>query len=106
MSEKARKALNDDARQMQLVNYATNLAERQLLEGTASSQVITHYLKYGATVEKYRLELEILKQQKELIQAKTEEINASRRDKQIYADAIEAFKQYSGHENEDEYYEE
>lgn len=106
MSGKVRKALNDDARQMQLVNHAMNLAERQLLDGTASSQVITHYLKYGATIEKQRLELEILKQQKELILAKTEEINAARRDKQIYTDAIEAFKRYSGQNDEDEYYDE
>lgn len=74
---------------------ATELAEKQLREGTASSQVITHYLKLGSTKEK--IEKEILEKQKELIVAKTESLQSAKRIEELYADAINAMKQYSGH---------
>ena len=51
-SEKIRPALTPEARENQLIYLATNLAEQQLRDGTASSQVITHYLKLGSTKEK------------------------------------------------------
>ena len=63
--KRIRPALTPEAREDQLIALATNLAEKQLLEGTASSQVITHYLKMGSTKE--RLEREIMKEQKEMI---------------------------------------
>ena len=69
-----RPAITPEARENQLIALAVDLAERQLLEGTASSQVITHYLKLGSTKE--RIEKEILEKQKELIMAKTESINS------------------------------
>ena len=66
-SRKMRPALSPEARENQLVSLAVDLAEKQLREGTASSQVITHYLKLGSTKEK--IEKEILEKQKELIEA-------------------------------------
>ena len=65
-----RPALSPEARENQMISLAVDLAERQLQDGTASSQVITHYLKLGSTKE--RIEKEILEKQKELISAKTE----------------------------------
>ena len=56
-NDKIRPALTPEARENQLIYLATNLAEQQLLDGTASSQVITHYLKLGSTKE--RIEKEI-----------------------------------------------
>ena len=53
-----RPALTPEARENQLVSLAVDLAEQQLRDGTASSQVITHYLKLGSTKE--RLEKEKL----------------------------------------------
>ena len=38
-------SMSDDAREQRMIKYATDLAEKQLREGTASAQVITHYLK-------------------------------------------------------------
>ena len=64
-SKKTRPALTPEARENQLVALAVDLAEKQLREGTASSQVITHYLKIGSTKE--RIEKEILEKQKDLI---------------------------------------
>ena len=67
---KIRPALTPEARENQMIALAVDLAEKQLLEGTASSQVITHYLKLGTM--KQKIEMEILEKQKALIEAKTE----------------------------------
>ena len=92
---KQRPALDPEARENQLIALAINLAEKQLMEGTASSQVITHYLKLGSTKE--RIEKEILEKQKDLIAAKTEAIQSAKRVEELYANALEAMKNYSGH---------
>lgn len=93
-SSKLKPALTPEARENQLIFLATELAEQQLREGTASSQVITHYLKLGSTKE--RIEKEILEKQKELISAKTEALQSTKRMEQLYAEAIAAMRRYSG----------
>ena len=100
-SKSMRPALTPEARENQLISLAVDLAEKQLMEGTASSQVITHYLKLGSTKEK--IEREILEQQKELISAKTENLKSARRVEALYEDAIKAMRRYSGNGDEDEY---
>lgn len=99
-SSKIRPALTAEARENQLIYLATDLAEQQLRDGTASSQVITHYLKLGSTKE--RIEKEILEKQKELISAKTEALQASKRVEELYANAISAMRKYSGNGEEEE----
>lgn len=89
-----RPALTPEARENQLIFLATQLAEKQLKEGTASSQVITHYLKLGSTKE--RIEKEILEKQKDLISAKTEALQSTKRIEELYANAITAMRNYSG----------
>lgn len=99
-----RPALSPEARENQLVSYAVDLAERQLLDGTASSQVITHYLKLGTMKEK--LEREKLEEENKLLKAKTEQIQSQKRIEELYADAISAMKRYSGQggvEEDDDY---
>ena len=103
-----RPAINPEARENQMIALAEKLAEQQLMDGTASSQVITHYLKLGSTKE--RIEREILERQKELITAKTEALQSAKRVEELYANAIAAMKRYSGgggseteEEEEDEY---
>ena len=95
---KIRPALTPEARENQLISLAVDLAEKQLLEGTASSQVITHYLKLGTTKEK--LEREILEKQKALIEAKTENLQSDKRSEKLYKNALDAMKNYSGHMTE------
>ena len=99
---KMRPALTPEARENQLISLAVDLAEKQLQEGTASSQVITHYLKLGSTKE--RIEKEILEKQKELITAKTESIKSAKRIEELYTQAINAIRKYSGHGDSDEEY--
>lgn len=101
-SKPLRPALSPEARENQMISLAVDLAEQQLREGTASSQVITHFLKLAT--QKERIEREILEKQKELITAKTEALQSAKRVEELYADAINAMKKYSGHGvDEDEY---
>ena len=97
---KIRPALTPEARENQLISLAVDLAEKQLQEGTASSQVITHYLKLGSTKE--RIEKEILEKQKELITAKTEALQSAKRVEELYGKAIAAMRKYSGQGGDEE----
>ena len=94
-----RRALTPDAREAQLIHLATDLAAKQLMEGTASSQVITHFLKLGT--EKERIEREILEKQKQLISAKTEALQSAKRIEELYTNAIAAMRRYSGNGGDD-----
>ena len=89
-----RPMITDEAREQQLIGYAIDLAEKQLVEGTASAQVITHYLKLASSKEK--LEKELLKKQLDLTEAKTENLQSAKRIEALYADAIEAMRGYRG----------
>lgn len=92
--KKLRPASNPEARENQMISLAVDLAEKQLLEGTASSQVITHYLKLGSTKEK--LEKEKLEEENKLLKAKTEALQSQKRVEELYANALDAMRRYSG----------
>ncbi len=94
LSKRTRPASSPEARENQLISLAVNLAEKQLREGTASSQVITHYLKMGSTKEK--LEKEILKEQKTLISAKADVLRSNKNMEHLYENAIAVFGVYRG----------
>ena len=94
MPRKRRPATTPEGRENQLISLAVDLAERQLREGTASAQVITHYLKLATTRE--RVEKEILEEQKELLKAKTEALKSQKRMDELYENAINAMRIYSG----------
>lgn len=91
---KTRPGSTPETRENQLIALAINRAEQQLLDGTASSQIICHYLKLGSTRE--RLEKEILEKQRDLYGAKTEAIIAEKRNEQLYSEVLEAMRSYSG----------
>ena len=97
-SKKMRPALTPEARENQMIYLATELAEQQLRDGTASSQVITHFLKLGSPKEK--LEREIREEEKKLITAKTEQLASARRIEELYAHAISAMREYGGHDSD------
>jgi len=94
--KKIRPALSPEARENQMIALAIDLAEKQLIEGTASSQVITHYLKLGSTKE--RIEKEILEKQKDLIEAKTQSLHTAQKIEEMYGEALNAMRRYSGQE--------
>ncbi len=99
-----RPATTEENRESQLVSLAVDLAERQLTEGTASSQVITHYLKLGSTREK--LEQERLRRENELLTSKVDMIASAKRVEDLYAAALGAMRSYAGQDVEERYDEE
>lgn len=92
---KVRPALTPEARENQMIALAVDLAEKQLLDGTASSQVMTHYLKLGTVKE--QLEVERLKRENKLLEAKVEALQSQKRSEELFAEAIAAMRRYSGH---------
>lgn len=102
---KIRPALTPEARENQMIALAVDLVEQRLLDGTASSQETTHFLKLGSM--KNRLEMEKLQEENRLLKAKTEALQSAKRVEELYADAIKAMQRYSGQgDSEDEEYEE
>lgn len=100
-SRKMRPALSPEARENQMISLAMDLAEQQLRDGTASSQLITEFVKRGST--KSRIEQEILEEQKELIEAKTQSLKSAQRIEELYANALDAMRNYSGQGDSDDY---
>lgn len=87
-------AESQEARENQLINMASDLAATQLLNGTASSQVITHFLKLGTV--KASLENEKLIRENELLKAKVETLQSQQRSEELYQQALDAMRTYAG----------
>lgn len=95
-----RKALTPEARENQLVSLAFDRAEEKLRDGTASQAMIIHFLKMGSTEERVKQRLN--EEQLKLAKAKTEMIESSKKQEELFKDVISAMKRYSGHGNDDE----
>lgn len=100
-SKRIRPALSPEARENQLISLAVDLAEQQLIDGSASSQVITHFLKLGTT--KAELEKEKLKQENKVLEAKAKAIESAEESKILYENALKAMRNYAGYGDPDEY---
>lgn len=87
-----------ESRENQLIALAVDLAEKQLSDGTASAQVIAHYLKLGSTKE--RLEKQKLVTENELLKAKTESLKSQKKIEDLYLNAITAMRSYSGQQGD------
>lgn len=96
-----RPALSPEARDNQLISMAMDCAEQQMRDGTASSQVITYFLKLGS--QKERLERERLEEENKLLKAKTEQLKSQKRSEELMEEALRAFRNYSGQGDPDEY---
>jgi hypothetical protein len=87
-----------------MIALAVDLAEKQLLDGSATSQVITHYLKLASPRE--RLEQEKLARENELLAAKVKALESEKRLEDLFNSAMSAFRGYSGQdesESSDDY---
>lgn len=89
-------ALTPEAQEAHMIALAVGEAERQIREGTASSQIITHYLRLAAMKERERLEIEKLQEENKLLRAKTEAIETAKDSIELYQKAIDAMKIYQG----------
>lgn len=98
---RGRPATTPEGKENQLVSLAVELAEKQLREGTASAQVISHYIKLGSTRE--TLEQERLRSENALLQAKIESLESAKDVQKLYADAIKAMRSYSGQDPDEDH---
>lgn len=89
-----RPAITPEGRESQMIALAMDLVEQRLRDGTASSQETTHFLKLGST--RNQLEIEKLRRETELLEAKKENLESSARMEKLYSDAMEAMRAYSG----------
>lgn len=87
-------AKSPEEQEQRMIMLSMNLAEQQLRDGTASSQVITHYLKLASSKE--RAEKDKLKEEIKLLKAKSKAIESAERVEKLYSDAIDAMREYSG----------
>ena len=97
-----RPALTPEARENQMIALAVDLVEQRLLDGTASSQETTHFLKLGSM--KNRLEMEKLQEENRLLKARTEALQSAKRVEELYSEAIKAMRRYSGQGSDDDEY--
>lgn len=103
-SGKIKPALSAEAEENQNIALANNLAQEMLRNGTATSQIILHFLKQGSQKEK--LERERLEKENELLKAKTEELKATKRTEELMEEALSALTVYKGNLHGAESYDE
>ena len=96
-SRKIRPALSPEAREKQLISLSYDLVEQRLLDGTATSQETTHFLKLGS--QKAQIELEKMKLEKDLIIAKTEAYKSAEAIESMYTSVLEAMRKYNGYKD-------
>lgn len=89
-----RPALTPEARENQIISLAMNTAEQRIRDNTASDTLVCHFLKLGTS--KYQLELEKLRSEEKLNQAKIDSIKSSEEQDELYKQAIAAMMDYSG----------
>ena len=99
---KIRPALTPEAEENQCISLAMDQAKRQLADGTAPSQIVTHFLKLGTT--KAQLEREKLEHETKLLEARTEALQSAKRVEELYEDALKAMRSYSGQGDEEDDY--
>lgn len=97
-------ATSPEERENQLIALAMDSAEQQLRDGTASSQMITHFLKLATTRE--QLEKEKLEREGQLLAARVEALEGQQRSEEMYAKALDAMRSYAGQQSidDEEYY--
>lgn len=91
-TKRPRPVLDPESRENQMVGLAVDLAEKQLIDGTASAAVITHYLRLGT--EKAKLDRLKLEKEVALISAKAASIEASHDNESLAKQVMESMKSY------------
>lgn len=89
-----RPATSPEERENQLADLAYDLAEDQIRDGTASSQVVTHFLKAGSSRE--RLEQDRMRHEVELMEVKKQQLEGQARMEEMFTNALDAFRGYAG----------
>lgn len=99
---KTKAAESIEENENQMISLAMERVRQRIIDGTASSQELVHFLRLGSTRE--RLEREILEKQKEQIEAKTDNLKSSAHSEELYSKALAAMSRYSGNRGDEEDY--
>lgn len=99
-----RPSTSPEEKEGRCIAKAYERAEEQLERGTASSQIIAHFLKQGSPSEK--LKREQLQKQNDLLDAKIKAYNSMSDSAEAMNEVLKAFKSYSGQTIEDEEFDE
>lgn len=86
-----------ETREKQLISLAIDLVEQRLIDGTASAQETTHFLKLASS--DYKLKIQRLEKENKLLEARAEQIESQKRSEEMYAEALKAMRNYGGHGN-------
>ena len=92
-------ALTPAGREARCIAYAMDLVEQRLINGTASSQETTFFLKLGT--KERQLELERLRNENALLQAKADQIKSQKENKELYAEALKAMSRYRPNDSDE-----
>lgn len=90
----SRPVMSPEAYENRLINKAYKAVEKRIESGEATAAELVHFLREGSI--RQQLELEKLKKENELLKAKTESIASQKEVKELYSEAISAFRKYSG----------
>lgn len=93
-SRRSTPARTPEGRENQLINLAVDEAEKRLQNGTASSQLLCLLLNLATT--KAKLEMEKMRSDLRVSEAKIRQIDSQESSGDLYAEAIRVFKEYSG----------
>ena len=100
-NRKIRPALTPEAEESQMISLAFDLVKQRLIDGTATSQETTHFLKRGSS--KHQLEMAKLEEENKLLRAKTENLQSQKKTEELFTQAINAFRAYNGQGEVDDY---
>lgn len=93
-ARRSRPATTPEGRENQMIALAVDLTEKQLRDGTATAQQITHYLRLGSSRE--QLEKRRLEKENELLNARVEQLASAKKVEELYETALNAMRAYSG----------
>lgn len=94
MSKQKSRRKSPEAVENNIISLAMDLAEKRIKDGTASSQIVTHFVRRGSRKEK--LEEELISQKKDLMAKKMELMESQQKVEALFKDALDAMKVYSG----------
>lgn len=100
--EEGRQPKNSRMREKLLIGLAYDVAERQLRDGSATSQVLVHFLKVGSRSEE--LSQEKLKSENELLKSKITALESQQQSESKYQEALDAMRRYSGVVDDEEFF--
>lgn len=99
--ERKKPARTPKQRENQIINLVMDVVEQKIIDGTASSQILCHFLKLAT--EKERLENDKLRGELELAKARVRQIDMQEDLKSLYEGAVSAMRGYrSTNENDEE----